>query len=87
MKASKAEKPAKSDKSKKSEKDAKLKKSKKGDKKGVEVKAKAADAQVRSDDAVTRHLRRERIVPQRLPHGPRRTAPLGERRHPRSRRR
>ena len=44
MKASKAEKPAKSDKSKKSEKDAKLKKSKKGDKKGVEVKAKAADA-------------------------------------------
>ena len=44
MKASKAEKPAKSDKSKKSEKDAKLKKSKKDDKKGVEVKAKAADA-------------------------------------------
>ncbi|MEI6113071.1 MAG: hypothetical protein WCP99_00755 [Burkholderiales bacterium] len=44
MKASKAEKPAKSDKSKKSEKDAKLKKSKKGDKKGVEVKAKVADA-------------------------------------------
>ncbi len=44
MKASKAEKPAKSDKSKKPEKDAKLKKSQKGDKKGVEVKAKAADA-------------------------------------------
>jgi len=43
MKATKAEKPAKSDKSKKSEKDAKLKKAKKGDKKGVEVKAKAPE--------------------------------------------